>query len=87
MSDKKELANEDLKKVSGGLAIDKIQILDQKVQDYYKQGYITMDVMIEVHNALWTGDDYTIHKCLYPKVDGPNGFWTKLYLEFSSYKN
>lgn len=81
-----KLSNKDLQKVSGGLAIDKIQILDKKVQTYYQQGNTTMEVMLEVHNALWTGDDGIIHNCLYSKIDGPNGFWTNLYLEFSSYK-
>lgn len=86
-NDIKKLSNKELTEVVGGLAYDKIQILDKKVQDYYRQGLITMDELLEVHEALWTGDDYKIHACLYSKIDGPNGKWTNLYLEFSSYRN
>lgn len=83
----KELSDNELKEVSGGLSYDKVNILDQKIQNYYRQGLITMDELLEVHNALYTCDDVAIHNCLYPKIDGPNGLWTNLYLEFSSYRD
>lgn len=85
MSDNKELKDEELKKVNGGISVEHISTLDQKLQSFYRQGMLTQNEYLEIHEIIWHQDDYAIDSWLRKRVTGATGPWTDLYLEFYNY--